>query len=102
MLFSIRIIFFISIATCMFIVANQYSWNNGIVDPTDATRKCFLFEQCTGGVAGWTETYGDILTFTIIRGAGHAAPTSQPRRSLRLFKSFIEAKPLTGNVTVPF
>ncbi|CAJ2645234.1 serine carboxypeptidase-like 45 [Trifolium pratense] len=53
-------------------------------------------------VAGWTQTYGDNLTFATIRGAGHAAPTSQPRRSLRLFKSFIEGKPLPENVTVPF
>ncbi|CAJ2638058.1 unnamed protein product [Trifolium pratense] len=53
-------------------------------------------------VAGWTETYGDNLTFATIKGAGHAAAASQPRRSLRLFKSFIEGKPLPVNITVPF
>ncbi|KAK2450704.1 serine carboxypeptidase [Trifolium repens] len=33
-------------------------------------------------VAGWTQTYGDNLTFATTRGAGHATPTSQPRRVL--------------------
>lgn len=63
------------------------------LDISDHYRSWFDGPQ----VAGWTETYGDILTFATIRGAGHAAPTSQPGRSLRLFQSFIEAKPLPRN-----
>ncbi|KAK2396477.1 serine carboxypeptidase [Trifolium repens] len=53
-------------------------------------------------VAGGTQTYGDNLTFATIRGGGHAAASSQPSRSLRLFKSFIEGKPLPVNKTRPF
>jgi len=47
----------------------------------------------------WTETYGELLTFATIRGAGHAASTSQPGRSLQLFQSFIKDKPLPTEPT---
>ncbi|XP_021823548.1 serine carboxypeptidase-like 45 [Prunus avium] len=45
-------------------------------------------------VGGWTQVYGDILSFAIIRGASHTAPSTQPKRSLALFKSFLGGKPL--------
>ncbi|XP_021723002.1 serine carboxypeptidase-like 45 [Chenopodium quinoa] len=45
-------------------------------------------------VGGWTEVHGDVLSFATIRGASHEAPFSQPERSLVLFKSFLEGKPL--------
>ncbi|KAJ8569653.1 hypothetical protein K7X08_006230 [Anisodus acutangulus] len=45
-------------------------------------------------VGGWTQVYGDLLSFATIRGASHEAPFSQPERSLVLFKSFLEGKPL--------
>ncbi|XP_056687001.1 serine carboxypeptidase-like 45 isoform X2 [Spinacia oleracea] len=45
-------------------------------------------------VGGWTEVHGDVLSFATIRGASHEAPFSQPQRSLVLFKSFLEGKPL--------
>ncbi|PQQ06278.1 serine carboxypeptidase-like 45 [Prunus yedoensis var. nudiflora] len=45
-------------------------------------------------VGGWTQVYGNILSFATIRGASHEAPFSQPERSLRLFKSFLEGRPL--------
>ncbi|CAK7340263.1 unnamed protein product [Dovyalis caffra] len=45
-------------------------------------------------VAGWTQVYGDILSFATIRGASHAAPFSQPERSIVLFKAFLQGKPL--------
>ena len=45
-------------------------------------------------VAGWTQVYGDILSFATIRGAAHEAPFSQPERSLVLLKAFLEGKPL--------
>ncbi|XP_028766709.1 serine carboxypeptidase-like 45 [Neltuma alba] len=45
-------------------------------------------------VAGWTQVYGDILSYATIRGAAHEAPFSQPERSLVLFKAFVEGKPL--------
>ncbi|KAK2420966.1 serine carboxypeptidase [Trifolium repens] len=45
-------------------------------------------------VAGWTQVYGDYLSFATVRGAAHAAPSSQPGRSLVLFKSFLEGKSL--------
>ncbi|KAK7394292.1 hypothetical protein VNO78_14814 [Psophocarpus tetragonolobus] len=45
-------------------------------------------------VGGWTQVYGNILSFATIRGASHEAPFSQPERSLVLFKSFIKGRPL--------
>ncbi|KAK7358699.1 hypothetical protein VNO77_00637 [Canavalia gladiata] len=45
-------------------------------------------------VGGWTQVYGNILSFATVRGASHEAPFSQPERSLVLFKSFLEDKPL--------
>ncbi|XP_052172373.1 serine carboxypeptidase-like 45 isoform X2 [Diospyros lotus] len=50
-------------------------------------------------VAGWTQVYGDILTFATVRGGAHEAPFSQPERSLALFYAFLAAKPLP--VAVP-
>ncbi|KAJ3671814.1 hypothetical protein LUZ60_007893 [Juncus effusus] len=45
-------------------------------------------------VGGWTQVYGDMLSFATIRGASHEAPFSQPQRSLVLFRSFLDGKPL--------
>ncbi|KAG5031877.1 hypothetical protein AAZX31_06G158000 [Glycine max] len=45
-------------------------------------------------VGGWTQGYGNILSFATVRGASHEAPFSQPERSLVLFKSFLEGRPL--------
>ncbi|KAL8489287.1 hypothetical protein ACS0TY_024779 [Phlomoides rotata] len=45
-------------------------------------------------VGGWTQVYGDHLSFATIRGASHEAPFSQPERSLVLFSSFVAGKPL--------
>ncbi|XP_022852368.1 serine carboxypeptidase-like 45 [Olea europaea var. sylvestris] len=45
-------------------------------------------------VAGWTQAYGDFLSFATIRGASHEAPLSQPERSLVLFNSFVNGKRL--------
>ncbi|KAI7992875.1 Serine carboxypeptidase-like 45 [Camellia lanceoleosa] len=44
-------------------------------------------------VAGWTQVYGDILSFATIRGAAHEAPFSQPERLLVLFNSFLGGNP---------
>ncbi|CAK7340267.1 unnamed protein product [Dovyalis caffra] len=44
-------------------------------------------------VVGWTEVYGDILTFATIRGAGHLAPLTSLTRSLALFAAFLSGKP---------
>lgn len=49
---------------------------------------------CCVQVGGWTQVYGNILSFATIRGASHEAPFSQPERSLMLFKSFLEGRPL--------
>ncbi|KAG5556020.1 hypothetical protein RHGRI_006604 [Rhododendron griersonianum] len=49
-------------------------------------------------VAGWTQVYGDILSFATIRGASHEAPFSQPERSLVLFITFLGGKPLPVGV----
>ncbi|KAF3334449.1 serine carboxypeptidase-like 45 [Carex littledalei] len=45
-------------------------------------------------VGGWTQVYGDVLSFATIRGASHEAPFSQPERSLVLFGYFLAGKPL--------
>ncbi|KAJ6741664.1 CARBOXYPEPTIDASE [Salix viminalis] len=45
-------------------------------------------------IGGWTQVYGDNLSFATIRGASHTAPSTQPKRSLLLFKAFLENKPL--------
>ncbi|KAL3755118.1 hypothetical protein ACJRO7_002224 [Eucalyptus globulus] len=45
-------------------------------------------------VAGWTQVYGDKLSYATIRGASHEAPFSQPERSLVLFSSFLGGRPL--------
>lgn len=45
-------------------------------------------------VGGWTQVYGDVLSFATIRGASHEAPFSQPERSLVLFNTFLGGKPL--------
>ncbi|KAH7516861.1 hypothetical protein JRO89_XSUnG0160700 [Xanthoceras sorbifolium] len=45
-------------------------------------------------VGGWTQVYGNLLTFATIRGASHEAPFSQPERSLVLFKAFLGGHPL--------
>ncbi|KAJ7972098.1 Carboxypeptidase [Quillaja saponaria] len=45
-------------------------------------------------VAGWTQVYGNILSFATIRGASHEAPFSQPERSLALLHSFLLGNPL--------
>ncbi|XAR50378.1 Carboxypeptidase D [Bertholletia excelsa] len=45
-------------------------------------------------VGGWTQVYGNILSFATVRGASHEAPFSQPERSLVLFRSFLQGKPL--------
>ena len=44
---------------------------------------------------GWTQVYGKTeLSFAIIRGASHTAPSTQPARSFSLFKAFLAGKPL--------
>ncbi|WJZ81792.1 hypothetical protein VitviT2T_001612 [Vitis vinifera] len=45
-------------------------------------------------VGGWTQVYGNILSFATIRGASHEAPFSQPERSLVLFRAFLGGRPL--------
>lgn len=49
-------------------------------------------------VAGWTQVYGEILTFATVRGAGGAAPATQPESLMVLFKAFLEGKPLPNNM----
>lgn len=53
-----------------------------------------MLSESVPQVAGWTQAYGDYLSFATIRGASHEAPFSQPERSLVLFRSFIGGKPL--------
>ncbi|XP_059656540.1 serine carboxypeptidase-like 45 isoform X2 [Cornus florida] len=45
-------------------------------------------------VGGWTQVFGNVLSFATIRGASHEAPFSQPERSLVLFKAFLEGRSL--------
>ncbi|KAL8099161.1 hypothetical protein AgCh_031727 [Apium graveolens] len=50
-------------------------------------------------VGGWTQVYGNILSYATVRGAAHETPFSQPERSLLLFKSFLKSKPLPEKLT---
>ncbi|WVZ04602.1 hypothetical protein V8G54_017948 [Vigna mungo] len=59
------------------------------IDQYDVT-----LDVCLSSVGGWTQVYGNILSYATIRGASHEAPFSQPKRSLRLLKAFLEGKPL--------
>ncbi|KAG5072098.1 hypothetical protein JHK86_007309 [Glycine max] len=45
-------------------------------------------------VGGWTQVYGNHLTYTTIRGASHGTPATQPKRSFVLFNAFLQGKPL--------
>ncbi|URE45003.1 serine carboxypeptidase-like [Musa troglodytarum] len=50
-------------------------------------------------VGGWTQVYGDVLSFATVRGASHEAPFSQPERSLVLFRAFLQGRPLPETFT---
>ncbi|XP_018675275.2 serine carboxypeptidase-like 45 [Musa acuminata AAA Group] len=50
-------------------------------------------------VGGWTQVYGDALSFATVRGASHEAPFSQPERSLVLFRAFLQGRPLPETFT---
>ncbi|GLJ45104.1 hypothetical protein SUGI_0949520 [Cryptomeria japonica] len=79
-------------------------WRSGFSDSSNRDKdidnqSCFRYVtehkgslQCL--VAGWTQVYGNILSFATVRGAGHAVPLSQPERALVLFKAFLSAQPL--------
>ena len=43
-------------------------------------------------VGGWTQVYGDILVFVLVRGGGHQTPATQLERSLLVLKAFLEGK----------
>ncbi|KAI3682303.1 hypothetical protein L1987_82197 [Smallanthus sonchifolius] len=45
-------------------------------------------------VGGWTQVYGDVLSYATIKGAAHEAPFTQPERSIALFRCFLAGKPL--------
>lgn len=62
--------------------------------PNIRLSSCFLWGFFTSQVGGWTQVYGDFLSYATIRGASHEAPFSQPERSLVLFKAFVGGKPL--------
>ncbi|XP_071687333.1 serine carboxypeptidase-like 45, partial [Rutidosis leptorrhynchoides] len=66
-------------------VANQLG-----LKPTLPYRAWFSGNQ----VGGWTQVFGDVLSFATIRGAAHEAPFSQPERSLALFRGMLSGKPL--------
>ncbi|KAK7336435.1 hypothetical protein VNO77_16976 [Canavalia gladiata] len=64
------------------------------LNTTVAYRAWFEGKQ----VAGWTQVYGDILSYATIRGGSHEAAFSQPQRSLVLLQAFLEGKPLPNIV----
>ncbi|KAL4277904.1 hypothetical protein GQ457_03G006900 [Hibiscus cannabinus] len=70
-------------------LVNQLAKELGL-KTTVAYRVWFAGQQ----VGGWTQVYGNILSFATVRGASHEAPFSQPERSLVLFKAFLEGQPL--------
>ncbi|GMI74863.1 serine carboxypeptidase-like 45 [Hibiscus trionum] len=70
-------------------LVNQLAKELGL-KTTVAYRVWFEGQQ----VGGWTQVYGNTLSFATIRGASHEAPFSQPERSLVLFKAFLDGRPL--------
>ncbi|CAK9322709.1 unnamed protein product [Citrullus colocynthis] len=58
---------------------------------TTMSYKAWLVDDQVGG---WSEVYGKFLSFASIRGASHLAPETQPKRSLVLFKAFLDGIPL--------
>ncbi|RVX04926.1 Serine carboxypeptidase-like 46 [Vitis vinifera] len=44
-------------------------------------------------VGGWTQVYGDILSFATVRGGSHTVPGTQPARALVLFTAFLKGQP---------
>ncbi|MED6123495.1 Serine carboxypeptidase-like 45 [Stylosanthes scabra] len=78
------------------ILVNGLAKDMGL-NTTESYRAWFGGRQ----VAGWTQVYGDMLSFATIRGASHEAPFSQPERSLVLLKAFVEGKSLPGIISQP-
>lgn len=71
----------------------------GQIEPLNFTYLLYFhFYLLIVQVAGWTQVYGDILTFATVRGAGGAAPATQPESLMVLFKAFLEGKPLSNNM----
>ncbi|XP_022152015.1 serine carboxypeptidase-like 45 [Momordica charantia] len=58
--------------------------------PTAPYRAWFADKK----VGGWTQEYGNFLSFAIVRGASQRTSQTQPKRSLILLKSFLAAKSL--------
>ncbi|MQL88620.1 hypothetical protein Taro_021185 [Colocasia esculenta] len=61
---------------------------------THVSYSCLTMLLAIVKVSGWTQAYGNMLSFTTIRGASHEAPFFQPERSLVLFKSFLGGRML--------
>uniref|UniRef100_A0A914L089 Uncharacterized protein n=1 Tax=Meloidogyne incognita TaxID=6306 RepID=A0A914L089_MELIC len=47
-----------------------------------------------GQIGGFKTEYENGLTFTTVRGAGHAVPQYKPQESLYMIKQFLDNKPL--------
>jgi len=92
-----------------------YSGDQDAIVPLTATRK-LIDELATkmninttmpyrawfesGQVGGWTQVYGDmILSYATVRGASSNAALTQPQRSLVIFGSFLNGKPLPDKAT---
>jgi len=70
---------------------NSHIWRLQFMNFFNRTELDWFFYLQVGG---WTQVYGNILSFATIRGASHEAPFSQPERSLVLFKAFLGGQPL--------
>lgn len=77
----------------MIIPHTNWNWRWDKLKMSDRNDHVFQFSFLLQ-VGGWTQVYGDILSFATIRGGSHTAPISQPARSLALFTAFLEGKPL--------
>ncbi|KAI3697618.1 hypothetical protein L6452_30713 [Arctium lappa] len=47
-----------------------------------------------GQIAGYTESYSNMMTFATVKGGGHAAPESNPDECFAMFKRWISHQPL--------
>ncbi|GAB2221173.1 hypothetical protein Drorol1_Dr00012342 [Drosera rotundifolia] len=50
-----------------------------------------------GQIGGWAIQYGNMLTFSTVRGAAHMVPYAQPSRALHLFSDFVRGRMLPNN-----
>ncbi|KAM0039491.1 putative peptidase S10, serine carboxypeptidase, alpha/Beta hydrolase [Helianthus debilis subsp. tardiflorus] len=50
--------------------------------------------KLNGQIAGYTESYSNMMTFATVKGSGHTAPEYKPEECVAMFKRWISNQPL--------